>query len=50
MRDLSGLEARANESIPHPPGRRVRSALDLDPVFASAGAVGAVEALRHDAF
>jgi hypothetical protein len=35
--------------VPHPAVRRVRSVLDLYPMFAPAGAIGMIEALRDNA-
>jgi hypothetical protein len=36
--------------VPDPAVRRVRAVLDLDPVSTSAGAIGAIEVLRYNAF
>jgi hypothetical protein len=40
----------ANERIPDPAVGRMRGVLDLDPVAALAGGIGAVEPLRDNAF
>jgi hypothetical protein len=38
----------AKSWVPDPAVRRVRGVLDLDPVFAATGAIGAIEALRDN--
>jgi hypothetical protein len=50
MRGLTGLASLKGEMLPDPAVSRMRGVLHLKPMFAPAGAIAMIEALRDNAF